>query len=62
MTPNQMRETIMKQHRTISIINHITEIILKVITERTRNKITPVIAKEEFSFVATLETTMQFSE
>ena len=50
-----MRETIMikipkvegtlkcEQHRTISIINHITKTILKVTTERTRSKIRPEI-------------------
>ena len=68
-TPNQMRETIMikipkvegtlkcEQHRTISIINHIAKIILKVTTERIRSKIRPEIAEEQFGFVANSGTT-----
>ena len=68
-TPNQMRETIMikipkvegtlkcEQHRTISIINHITKIILKVITERIKSRIRPEMAKEQFGFVANSGTT-----
>ena len=63
-TPNQMRETSMinipkmegtlkcEQHRTISIINHITKIIFKVITERIRSRIRPEMAEEQFGFVA----------
>ena len=68
-TPNQMKETIMikipkmegtlkcEQHRTISIINHITEIILKVKTERIRSRIRPEMAEEQFGFVANSGTT-----
>ena len=41
-----------EQHRTISIINHIAKIILKVLTEIIRNKIRPEIAEEQFGFVA----------
>ena len=68
-TPNQMKETIMikipkvegtlkyEQHQTISIINHITKIILKVITERIRSRIRPEMAEEQFGFVANSGTT-----
>ena len=68
-TPSQMRDTIMikvakvegtlkcKQHRTISIMNHIAKIILRVITERIRSKIRPEIAEEQFGFVANSGTT-----
>ena len=46
-----------EQHRTISIINHITKIILKVITERIRSRIRPEIAEEQFGFVTNSRTT-----
>ena len=46
-----------EQHRTSCIINHVTKIILKVITERIRNKIRPEIAEEQFGFVANSGTT-----
>ena len=46
-----------EQYQTISIINHIAMIFLKVMTERIRNKIRPEIAEEQFAFVANSGTT-----
>ena len=40
-----------EQHTTISIINHMAKIILRVIIERMRSKIRPEISEEQFGFV-----------
>ena len=40
-----------EKHRTISIINHMAKIILRVIIERMRSKIRPEISEEQFGFV-----------
>ena len=50
-----------EKHRTISIINHIKNIVLKVITERIRNRIRPEMAEEQFGLLPTPEPPMQFS-
>ena len=39
------------KHRTISIMNHITKILLKVILNRIRNKILPEISNEQCGFM-----------
>ncbi|XP_076036015.1 uncharacterized protein LOC143021975 [Oratosquilla oratoria] len=39
------------KHRIISIMNHLTKITLRVITNRIRNKIRPEIANEQYGFV-----------
>jgi len=46
-----------EQHQTIDIINHITKIVLEVITERVRSEIRPEIAEEQINFVANFRST-----
>lgn len=45
------------KHRTISIMSHITKIILRVILTRIRNKLRPEISDEQYGFVAGKGTT-----
>ena len=40
------------KHRTLSIMSHITKILLRVILKRIRSKIRPQISDEQFGFVA----------
>ena len=66
--PEQMIETVMitmpkvagtcncEQHRTISIVNHMAKIILRVIIERMRSKIRPEISEEQLGFVKNSDT------
>ena len=39
------------QHRTISLMSHVTKIILRILLLRARSRITPEIGKEQFGFV-----------
>ena len=38
-------------HRTISLMSHVTKILLRIIMKRARNKIKPKIANEQCGFV-----------
>ena len=40
-----------EQHRTISLMSHITKIILRILLQRARSRITPEIGKQQFGFV-----------
>ena len=40
-----------ESHRTISLMSHIIKILLKLLMDRMRNKITPEIAEEQCGFV-----------
>ena len=40
-----------ESHRTISLMSHITKILLKILMARMRNKITPDIAEDQCGFV-----------
>ena len=40
-----------EQHRTISLMSHITKVILTILLLRTRSRITPEIESEQFGFV-----------
>ena len=41
-----------EQHRTISLMSHITKVLLRVLLCRMRNKIQPEISEKQFGFVA----------
>ena len=45
------------QHRTISIMSQITKVLLRIILKRIRNKITPLIGREQFGFMKDKGTT-----
>ena len=49
--PKKPGATECESHRTISLMNHITKILLKIRMARMRNKITPEIAEEQYGFV-----------
>ncbi|GFO04846.1 craniofacial development protein 2 [Plakobranchus ocellatus] len=49
--PNKPGATECELHRTISLMSHITKILLKIIMLRIRNKIKPEIAEEQYGFV-----------
>ncbi|GFO02707.1 endonuclease-reverse transcriptase [Plakobranchus ocellatus] len=49
--PKKPGATECELHRTISLMSHITKILLKIIMLRTRNKIKPEIAEEQCGFV-----------
>ena len=40
-----------EQYRTISLICHITKIILRILLLRARSRITPMVGREQFGFV-----------
>ena len=49
--PKKTATTECEQHRTISLMSHITKILLRIIMMRVRNKIKPEIAEEQCGFV-----------
>ena len=49
--PKKPGATECESHRTISLMSHITKILLKILMARMRNKITPEIAEEQCGFV-----------
>ena len=49
--PKKSGATECESHRTISLMSHITKILLKILMARMRNKITPEIAEEQCGFV-----------
>ena len=49
--PKKPGATECESHRTISLMNHITKILLTIMMARTRNKITPEITEEQCGFV-----------
>ena len=48
--PKKPGPTESELHRTISLMRHVTKVLLRVILMRVRNKIRPEIAKEQFGF------------
>ena len=40
------------QHRTISLMSHLTKVMLRVLMNRMRNKIVPEISVTQFGFMA----------
>ncbi|GFO23298.1 RNA-directed DNA polymerase from mobile element jockey-like [Plakobranchus ocellatus] len=54
--PKKPGATECELHRTISLMSHITKILLKIIMLRIRNKIKPEIAEEQCGFVGDKET------
>ena len=40
-----------EQHRTISLMGHVTKIVLRILLLRARSKITPKIGNQQFDFV-----------
>ena len=49
--PKKPGATECESHRTISLMSHITKILLNILMARMRNKITPEIAEEQCGFV-----------
>ena len=49
--PKKLGTTECEQLRTICIMSQITKILLRIIMKRIRNKITPLIGREQFGFV-----------
>ena len=49
--PKKPGATECESNRTISLMNHITKILLEILMARMRNKITPEIAEEQGGFV-----------
>ena len=49
--PKKPGATECESHRTISLMSHITKILLKILMARMINKITPEIAEEQCGFV-----------
>ena len=49
--PKKPGATECESHRTISLMSHITKILLKILMASMRNKITPEIAEEQYGFV-----------
>ena len=41
-----------EQHRTISLMSHLTKILLRIIMKRVKNKLSPELAKSQFGFVS----------
>ena len=50
--PKKPGATECESHRTISLMNHVTKILLRIIMERIRSKIRPEISETQFGFVA----------
>ena len=50
--PKKPGTTDCEQHRTISLMSHLTKILLRIIMKRVRNKLSPEIAKSQFGFVS----------
>ena len=48
--PKKTAATECENHRTISLMSHLTKIILRILLNRARNKIKAEIANEQFSF------------
>ena len=55
--PKKPGATECESHHTISLMSHITKILLNILMARMRNKITPEIAEEQFGFVKDKGTT-----
>ena len=49
--PKKPGATECELHRTISLMSHITKVLLKILMMRMKNKITPEIAKEQYGFM-----------
>ena len=49
--PKKPRATDCELHRTISLMSHVTKLLLRIIMMRVRNKINPEIAEEQCGFV-----------
>ena len=49
--PKKPGATECELHRTISLMSHVTKILLKILMMRMKNKITPEIAKEQYGFM-----------
>ena len=49
--PKKPGATECESHRTISLMSHITNMLLKILIARVRNKISPEIAEEQCGFV-----------
>ncbi|CAF1377520.1 unnamed protein product [Adineta ricciae] len=49
--PKKSGATECELHRTISLMSHVTKILLKILMLRMKNKITPEIAKEQYGFM-----------
>ena len=49
--PKKAGATDCELHRTISLMSHVTKILLRIIIMRVRNKIEPEIAEEQCGFV-----------
>lgn len=50
--PKKPGATECESHRTISLMNHVTKILLRIIMERIRSKIHPEVSETQFGFVA----------
>ena len=59
--PKKPEATECEQHRTISLMSHITKILLRIIMMRVWNKIRPEIAEEQCGFVEGKGTTNAIS-
>ena len=49
--PKKAGATECELHRTISLMSHVTKILLRIVMMRVRNKIRPEIAEEQCGFV-----------
>ncbi|CAF1369208.1 unnamed protein product [Adineta steineri] len=49
--PKKPGATECELHRTISLMSHITKVLLKILMMRMKNKMTPEIAKEQYGFM-----------
>ena len=49
--PKKPGPTVCELHRTISLMSHVTKVLLRAIMMRVRNKIRPEIAEEQCDFV-----------
>ena len=50
--PKKPGTTDCEQHRTISLMSHLTKILLRIIMKRMRNKLSPEISRSQFGFVS----------
>ena len=50
--PKTTRTVEFDQHRTMSLVSHLTKVMLRVLMNRMRNKILPEISETQFGFMA----------